>query len=337
MKRDAAGLSPAPQTIRRRRLGSAGPLVSTLGLGCMGISNNYGPAPETESIATIGRALDIGIDLLDTADIYGDGHNEELVGRAVAGRRQEAFIATKVGLLRQRDGSPVIDARPERIAAACDASLRRLGTEVIDLYYLHRVDPEVPVEDTIGAMSELVREGKVRYLGLSEAASATIRRAHAVHPIAALQSEYSLWTRDIEIEILPTIQELGIALVPYCPLGRGLLTGTISTREAMDPTDHRRQRSRFLAENFARNVELSENLVKQAALKGCTPAQLALAWLLAKGEQVMPIPGTKRRRWLDQNAAAAEIELSDAEVAALDAAHPIGIAAGDDRYCREVA
>lgn len=307
-------------------------MVSAMGLGCLGMSSSYGPAPEDESLATIARALDLGITLLDTADVYGDGHNEELVGRGVAHRRQDAFIATKVGLLRRSDGSTAVDARPERIAAACEDSLRRLKIEVIDLYYLHRVDPTVPVEESIGAMSRLVDDGKVRYLGLSEAASGLIRRAQATHPIAALQSEYSLWTRDIEGEILPTIRELGIALVPYCPLGRGLLTATIPNAVTLDPTDRRRQQTRFLGRNLARNRQLTEKLASYAARRGCTPAQLALAWLLSRDENVVPIPGTKRRDWLEQNIAAARILLSPEEVAALDAAYPIGIAAGDDRF-----
>lgn len=318
--------------IQRRQLGAAGSPVSALGLGCMGMSAFGNTAPEHQSLRTIRRAIDLGVTFFDTADVYGEGHNEALLGRALAGRRDEAFVATKVGLQRTAGGGTLINADPARIRSACDASLTRLGLDVIDLYYLHRVDPQVPIEDTIGAMVELVRAGKVRFLGLSEATPGDIRRAHAVHPIAALQSEYSLWTRDIEAAVLPTIRELEIALVPYCPLGRGLLTGAVPTLDAIDPADPRRRRDRFQPENFDRNKALAARLAEMAAARACSPAQLALAWLLAKGEDIIPIPGSKRIASLEENARATGIALSAEDVAELDAAYPVGIAAGDDRF-----
>jgi aryl-alcohol dehydrogenase-like predicted oxidoreductase len=319
-------------TIPRRRLGRDGPEVSAIGLGCMGMSEFYGAGDEAESIATIRHALDRGIDLLDTADMYGVGRNEELVGRAIAGRRGEAFLATKFGNVRGEDGSfRGVCGRPEYVRAACEASLRRLGVDVIDLYYQHRVDPEVPIEETVGAMAGLVREGKVRFLGLSEAAAQTVRRAHAVHPIAALQTEYSLWSRGVEDEILPTVRELGIAFVAYSPLGRGFLTGQFRSAADFPDDDYRRFHPRFAGENFDRNLLLVREIEALAAQKGCTAAQLALAWVLAQGEDIVPIPGTRRRGRLDENIAALDLPLSSGELARIDAVFPAGAAAGD-RY-----
>ena len=317
----------------KRTLGSQGLEVSSEGLGCMGMSEFYGPSDETEAIATIHRALDLGVTLLDTADIYGPFTNERLVGRALAGRRGEVVLATKFGNERRADGSWVgVNGRPEYVRAACEASLERLGVETIDLYYQHRVDKTVPIEETVGAMAALVGEGKVRYLGLSEASPATIRRAHAVHPISALQTEYSLWARDPEKEILPTVRELGIGFVAYSPLGRGFLAGRFRGPDDLhDEGDFRSRHPRFQDDNLARNLKLLQGLEEIAAGKGVTAAQLALAWVLHRGLDVVPIPGTKRRRYLEENVAAAALELSDDELERLDHALPPGATAGQ-RY-----
>jgi aryl-alcohol dehydrogenase-like predicted oxidoreductase len=315
--------------MQQRPLGTQGLTVSALGLGCMGMSEFYGAADEAESVATIRRALDLGVNFLDTADIYGPFTNEVLVGKAIRDRRDRVVLATKFGNERRPDGSWVgINGRPEYVRQACDASLRRLGVGHIDLYYQHRVDSAVPIEETVGAMAELVRAGKVRYLGLSEAAPATIRRAHAVHPIAALQTEYSLWSRDPEDEILPTVRGLGIGFVAYSPLGRGFLTGRFRRFDDLPTDDYRRRSPRFQGENFQKNLELVERVREIAAAKGVTPSQLALAWLLGQGDDVVPIPGTKRRRYLEENVAAVNIRLSREELERLDRAAPKGAAAG---------
>ncbi len=315
-----------------RKLGREGLEVSELGLGCMGMSESYGAGDEAESIATIHKALELGVNFLDTADMYGPFTNEELVGRAIKGRRGEVVLATKFGIERRADGSRGgINGTPEYVRKACDASLKRLGVDYIDLYYQHRVDPNVPVEETVGAMKELVTAGKVRFLGLSEAAPETIQRAHKVHPISALQTEYSLWSRDPESEILPTIRELGIGFVPYSPLGRGFLTGQLTSPDDFAKDDYRRSLPRFQGENFARNLELVEQVRALAGEKGVTPGQLALAWLLHQGADVVPIPGTKRRERLEENVGAASVHLNQAELSRLEEIVPVGAAAGE-RY-----
>jgi aryl-alcohol dehydrogenase-like predicted oxidoreductase len=315
--------------VKTRQLGSQGLVVSELGLGCMGMSEFYGRADEGESVATIYRALELGIGFFDTADMYGPFTNERLVGRVLSNRRDDVVIATKFAIVRGDDGSLLgVSGRPEYVTSACDASLERLGVDHIDLYYQHRVDPEVPIEDTVGAMAELVEAGKVRYLGLSEAASSTIRRAHAVHPITALQTEYSLWSRDPEDEILATTRELGIGFVAYSPLGRGFLTGRYQSPDDLPEDDWRRHSPRFQGENFLRNLELLDRVKEIASAKRVTPAQLALAWLVAQGEDIVPIPGTTRRKNLEMNAAAFEITFSDDELARIDDAAPKGAVAG---------
>ncbi len=315
--------------MQKRKLGISGLEVSALGLGCMGMSEFYAGRDEAESVATIHRALELGVDFLDTADMYGPYKNEELVGRAIKGRRGEVMLATKFGNMRGDDGSFLgVNGQPEYVRRACEASLRRLQVETIDLYYQHRVDPKTPIEETVGEMARLVEEGKVRYLGLSEAAPDTIRRAHAVHPISALQTEYSLWSRDPEDGLLDVCRELGIGFVPYSPLGRGFLTGEFKTPEDLAPDDYRRNAPRFQGENFAKNLELVEHIEQLAAEKGCTPAQLALAWVLAQGETIVPIPGTKRRKYLEQNVAALEVSLSESDLKRIDEVAPKGIAAG---------
>ncbi|MCU1590885.1 MAG: aldo/keto reductase [Frankiales bacterium] len=322
--------------MRTRTLGQ-GLVVSAQGLGCMGMSEFYGDGDEAESLATIGRALDLGITLLDTADMYGPFTNEKLVGKAIASRRDEVVLATKFGVERREDGSRGgINGSPDYVRAACDASLQRLGVETIDLYYQHRVDPGVPVEETWGALSELVAAGKVRHLGISEAAPDTIRKAHATHPVTALQTEWSLWTRDPEQNgVLDTVHELGIGFVAYSPLGRGFLSGAIRTLDDLEPTDFRRHNPRFQGENFAKNLELVEQVNGLAAAKGVTASQVALAWLSAKGTEsgtaVVPIPGTKRVRYLEENAAADDVRLSDEELQAIEKVFPVGVTAGE-RY-----
>lgn len=319
--------------MQTRQLGTPGLVTSALGLGCMGMSEFYGPSDEAESIATLRRALDLGVTFLDTADMYGYGRNEELVGRVIRDRRSDVTLATKFGNERdERDPTRRgINGRPAYVHAACDASLRRLGVDRIDLYYQHRVDPNVPIEETVGAMAELVRAGKVRYLGLSEAGLDTITRAHAVHPISALQSEYSLWTRDPEDGTLAVCQELGIGFVPYSPLGRGFLTGQIRRYEDLAPDDFRRANPRFQGANFARNLDLVSRIEQMAREKACTPAQLALAWLLAQGPDIVPIPGTRHRTRLEENIGALDVALSEDELRRIDEVAPIGSAAGD-RY-----
>jgi aryl-alcohol dehydrogenase-like predicted oxidoreductase len=316
--------------MERRTLGQ-GLVVSAQGLGCMGMSAWYGPTDEEESIATIQRALELGIDFLDTADVYGQGANEELVAKAIAGRRDDYVIATKFGNRWFDDGRRTIDGSPDYIRQAIDASLRRLRTDHVDLYYQHRVDANTPIEETVGAMAELVHAGKVKHLGLSEAGAETIRRAHAVHPITALQSEWSLWTRDPEGDVLDTVRELGIGFVAYSPLGRGFLAGRFSSPDDLAEDDFRRRHPRMSGDNLERNRALADKVRELADEKGCTPAQIALAWVLARGDDVVPIPGTKRRMYLEQNAEASEIELSDDELQQLDEAFPPGAAAGQ-RY-----
>lgn len=316
----------------RIALGKSDLKVSRLGLGCMGMSEFYGPGDEAESIRTIHRALDLGINFLDTADIYGLGHNEVLVGKALGDRRGQAVLATKFGNVRGKDGSWLgVNGKPDYVRSCCEASLRRLGVDVIDLYYQHRVDPETPIEDTVGAMAELVRQGKVRFLGLSEAAPATIRRACAVHPITALQTEYSLWTRDPEAEVLPTCRENGISFVAYSPLGRGVLTGAIRRLNDLAEGDYRRNSPRFSEANLPHNLTMVDHLARMAGAKKCRPSQLALAWLLARGRDIFPIPGTKHINRLEENVGALRVELTQDEVARLDAAFPAGAAAGN-RY-----
>jgi aryl-alcohol dehydrogenase-like predicted oxidoreductase len=322
--------------MQQRQLGSQGLRVSALGLGCMGMSEFYGRSEEAESVATIQRALDLGITFLDTADMYGPFRNEEVVGRAIRGRRDAVVVATKFGIVRSATDPTVrrIDGRPAYVQEACEASLKRLGVSHIDLYYQHRVDPSVPIEETVGAMKALVQAGKVRFLGLSEAKPDTIRRAHAVHPITALQTEYSLWSRDPEDEILPALRTLGIGLVPYSPLGRGFLTGHIRTVDDLEPGDFRRTSPRFQGENFQKNLVLVDRVTAMARQKGCTPAQLALAWLLAQGEEIVPIPGTKTRPRLEENAGAVQVRLSPEDIQAIDRIASPGVAAGD-RYAAE--
>jgi aryl-alcohol dehydrogenase-like predicted oxidoreductase len=318
--------------MEQRHLGGEGLVVSAMGLGCMGMSEFYGARDDVESLRTIHRALELGITFLDTADVYGPYTNEQLVGRAIRDRRDQVVLATKFGNIRGPDGGWAgINGRPEYVRQACDASLTRLGVDHIDLYYQHRVDPKVPIEETVGAMADLVHAGKVRYLGLSEAGAATIRRAQAVHPITALQTEYSLWSRDPEDDIIPTCRELEIGFVAYSPLGRGFLSGQIRRLEDLAPDDWRRNNPRFQGDNFARNVALVTRIEQLARAKGCTPSQLALAWVLAQGDDIVPIPGTKRVRYLEENAAAAAVRLTAAELAAIDAASPKNVAAGD-RY-----
>jgi aryl-alcohol dehydrogenase-like predicted oxidoreductase len=320
--------------MQQRTLGQ-GLATSALGLGCMGMSEFYGPGDDAESVATIHRALDLGVTFLDTSDIYGPFTNERLVGGAIAGRRDEVVLATKFGIERLPDGTRVgVNGRPEYVRAACDASLQRLGVDHIDLYYQHRIDPAVPIEDTWGALSELVEAGKVRHLGLSEAAPATVRRAHAVHPVTAGQYEYSLFSRDPEDELLGTFRELGIGLVAYSPLGRGFLTGTITAVDSLADDDFRRANPRFQGENFDRNLALADAVRELAAAKQVVPSQLALAWVLAQGDHIVPIPGTKRRTYLEQNAAAADLRLTEEDLAALEKAAPRDAVAGE-RYAAD--
>jgi aryl-alcohol dehydrogenase-like predicted oxidoreductase len=314
--------------MEKRTLGQ-GLEVSSMGLGCMGMSDFYGGRDEGEALATLHRALDLGIDFLDTADMYGGGRNEELVGRAIHGRRDQVILATKFGNVRNPDGSFAgVNGKPGYVRQCCEASLKRLGVDVIDLYYQHRVDPETPIEDTVGAMAALVREGKVRWLGLSEAAPGTIRRAHAVHPIAALQTEYSLWSRDPEDELLPTVRELGIGFVAYSPLGRGFLTGQIRQIDDLEADDYRRNSPRFQGENFEKNLALVDEINALATQKGCAPSQLALAWVLAQGKDIVPIPGTKRRKYLEENVRALEVKLDAEDLARIDRMIPPGAASG---------
>ena len=315
--------------MQKRILGRVGLQVSALGLGCMGMSEFYGSGDETESIAVIHRALELGITFFDTADMYGVGRNEELVGKALRGRRNGVVLATKFGNVRGAKGEMLgVNGKPEYVRSACEASLRRLDMDVIDLYYQHRVDPATPIEDTVGAMADLVKEGKVRHLGLSEAGPETIRRAQAVHPIAALQTEYSLWSREPEDGLLQTVRELGIGFVPYSPLGRGFLTGQIKSIEDLDASDWRRNSPRFQGENFTRNLELVNEVKKIAEEKNCTASQLALAWVLAQGADLAPIPGTKRMKYLEENVRALDVQLSPADLARIDAALPANAAVG---------
>ncbi len=322
--------------MRRRVLGPDGLPAAALGLGAMGMSQSYGPTDDTESIATIHRALELGVTFLDTAEVYGPYANEELLGRALAGRRDGVVLATKFGFKIEGTDRSGLDSRPEHVRDAVEGSLRRLRTDRIDLLYQHRVDPAVPIEDVVGAMAELVRAGKVRFLGLSEAGEKTIRRAHAVHPISALQSEYSLWERNLEAGILPTLRELGVGLVPFSPLGRGFLTGTAKRASEYPETDHRHRDPRYQGENFDANQRAAAAVAELARRKGATPSQVALAWILHQGDDLVPIPGTKRRRYLEENAGAVDVALSAEELAALEAALPGGRAAGE-RYAPEMA
>jgi aryl-alcohol dehydrogenase-like predicted oxidoreductase len=323
--------------MKERQLGRSGLWVSAMGLGCMGMSEFYGRGDDQESTATVHRALDLGINFLDTSDAYGPFTNEELVGKAIRGRREEVVLATKFGLVRDpaNPAARSVNGKPEYVRKACEASLRRLGIETVDLYYLHRVDPVTPIEETVGAMADLVKQGKVRHLGLSEAAPSTLRRAVRVHPIAALQTEYSLWSRDPEDEILSTCYELGVGFVAYSPLGRGFLTGQITKFEDLAADDYRRFSPRFQGANFEKNLDIVRRVQEMAAEKHCKPSQLALAWVLAQGEDIVPIPGTKRRRYLEENAAALDVKLMDEELRRLDEAMPNGVAAGN-RYPEEM-
>jgi len=317
----------------QRTLGSQGLTVSAQGLGCMGMSEFYGTTDEAEAIATIHSALELGVTLLDTADIYGPHTNEQLVGQAIAERRDDVVLATKFGIVRDPENPAArgVNGRPDYVLKCCDASLRRLRVDHIDLYYQHRVDPGVPIEETVGAMAELVDAGKVRFLGLSEAGAETIRRAHDVHPISAVQTEYSLWSRDVEDEVLPTLRELGIGLVAYSPLGRGFLTGQITSPDDLAQDDFRRNSPRFMGANFARNLELVDRIGEIAAEQDCTPGQLALAWVMSRGDDVVPIPGTKRRRYLEENIQAIELTLGEEDLARIEEVAPVGVAAGE-RY-----
>jgi aryl-alcohol dehydrogenase-like predicted oxidoreductase len=324
--------------IPKRKLGRNGPEVSAIGLGCMGMSDFYGAHDDTESIKVIHHALDRGVTFLDTADMYGVGRNEELVGKAIQGRRHDVFLATKFGNVRAPDGAMLgVRGDPEYVRSACEASLKRLGVETIDLYYQHRVDPKVAIEDTVGEMARLKEEGKIRFLGLSEAAPDTIRKGHSTHPITAVQTELSLWSRDAEAQVLPTVRELGIGFVAYSPLGRGFLTGQIKSPDDFAPDDFRRNHPRFTGENFEKNIKLVREVETLAAEKGCTTAQLALAWVLAKGDDVVPIPGTRHIRYLDDNIGALDVKLSDEDLKRLDQILPPGAAAGDRYHERGMA
>jgi aryl-alcohol dehydrogenase-like predicted oxidoreductase len=326
--------------VEQRTLGKNGPMVSAIGLGCMGMSGSYGQPDETESIATIHRAIELGISFFDTANVYGDGHNETLVGNTLRDYRDKVLIATKFGIVHGEDATPSgVNGKPEYVQQSCEASLKRLGIEVIDLYYLHRVDPDTPIEETVGAMANLIQQGKVRFLGLSEAGSATLRKANAVHPITALQSEYSLWTRDIEKDILATCRELGIGFVPFSPLGRGFLTGQSTDADHLGTDDFRKSAPRFQPKNHKKNLEFMQQLEQIAQEKGCKPAQLALAWVLAQGKEIVPIPGTKRRKYIEENVKAVDLTLSKSDLDRIDKVAPAGVASGpryNDQMMRTV-